>query len=177
MKFSRSTDVFMPLDQATTQAFLGRGIHTLGLLRWILEQVGKADVYVSTFSTSDDFLSGFLRLRKDNLVEESFLLADIKAARKTLQLASLMQNCFSKVCLAPNHSKIVLVKNDKYCVSVITSQNQTYGDRHESTVVTTDKSVFNRLLHDYLGIINDKSVNIQHVLERRQLSSRVPGED
>lgn len=173
MTTSRYDRIFSPIRDTELQAFLGRGVHTLGLTRWILEQTGKADVYVSTFSTSDDFLSGFMRLRKDGLIAESFLLADTKASKKTLQLASLMQNCFTKVCLAPNHSKIVLVKNDQYCVSVITSQNQTYGDRHESTVITTDKQLFVTLLHDYLEIINGKSINVYDVIKDRQLRQRI----
>lgn len=48
-----------PLDKVDTQAYLGVGLHSLGLLGWILAQTGKADVYVSTFSTSEQFLRGF----------------------------------------------------------------------------------------------------------------------
>lgn len=54
-------------DTSSYQSYLCTGLHTLGLLGWILEQTGRADVYVSTFSTSDAFLSGFLRLKKKAL--------------------------------------------------------------------------------------------------------------
>lgn len=171
MGYSRSLDVFTPLAESHVQGFLGRGVHTLGLLRWILEQTGKADVYVSTFSTSDDFLSGFFRLKKEGLIGESFLLADLKAAGKTLQLANLMKNCFTKVCLAPNHSKIVLVSNESHKVTVISSQNQTYGDRHESTVIMTDSIIFDTFYRQFMNII-DKSVNIDAILERHQSVNR-----
>ena len=82
---------FLPLSDAHTQYHLGTGLHTLGLLGWILKQTGRADVYVSTFSTSDAFLSGFLRLRRRNLINNATLVADLKAARKTVQLYRLMQ--------------------------------------------------------------------------------------
>ena len=39
-----------PLSNTPLQVYLGTGIHTLGLLGWILKQVGRADVYVTTFS-------------------------------------------------------------------------------------------------------------------------------
>lgn len=52
--------ILQPLSRCATQTYLGTGIHTLGLLAWILQQTGCADVYVSTFSTSEAFLNGFL---------------------------------------------------------------------------------------------------------------------
>lgn len=99
---------FRPLSDVPTQYHLGTGLHTLGLLRWILKQTGRADVYVSTFSTSDAFLCGFLRLRRRKLIANATLVADLKAARKTVQLYRLMQSCFDHVHLAQNHSKICL---------------------------------------------------------------------
>ena len=35
-----------PLSDCPVQSYLGTGIHTLGLLGWILPQVGRADVYL-----------------------------------------------------------------------------------------------------------------------------------
>jgi predicted patatin/cPLA2 family phospholipase len=106
-----------PLNSNPIQYYLGTGLHTLGLLGWILGQTGRADVYVSTFSTSDAFLSGFLRLRKRGLINHSVLVADLKASKKTMQLYRLMQNSFDNVYLSMNHSKIVLVQNDKFTIS------------------------------------------------------------
>lgn len=91
---------FRPLSDTVTQYHIGTGLHTLGLLKWILQQTGRADVYVSTFSTSDAFLSGFLRLRRRKLIDKATLVADLKAARKTVQLYKLMQSCFDHVHLA-----------------------------------------------------------------------------
>lgn len=138
-----------PLASCKLQSYLGKGLHTLGLLGWILQQTGRADVYVSTFSTSDAFLRGFFNLRKKNLIGHSVLLADLKASKKTVKLYREMQCCFDSVYLTMNHSKVVLVQNDKYLVTVISSQNQTYGDRAECTVITTDQEVF---LQQYSGL-------------------------
>ena len=86
-----------PLSDCPLQSFLGTGIHTLGLLGWILQQVGCADVYVSTYSTSEEFLSGFYNLRKKNLITHAVMLADLKASGKTVKLNDLMNRCFDKV--------------------------------------------------------------------------------
>ena len=161
----RIDDILQPLTRQSNQYFLGNGLHTLGLLGWILSQTGRADVWVSTFSTSDAFCSDFLNLRKKGLIGKASLVADLKALRKTIQLAKLMSSCFDNVYLAQNHSKIVLVQNERWTVSVISSQNQTYGDRAECTMVTTSQQAF---LDLYTGLdrIIKKSIDLNGLFER-----------
>ena len=143
-----------PLSEQPLQAFLGTGIHTLGLLGWILQQVGRADVYVSTYSTSEEFLSGFHNLQKKGLIAHSVLLADLKASRKTVKLSALMSRCFDQVYLGQNHSKVVLVQTDKgRCISVISSQNQTYGGRAECTMISTSQEIFMDLYCGFKDIV------------------------
>lgn len=145
-----------PLCNTPLQVYLGTGIHTLGLLGWILKQVGRADVYVTTFSTSEEFLTGFLNLRKKGLIRHSMLLADLKAGKKTVKLNHLMSYCFDDVYLGLNHSKILLVHADSgQFVSVITSQNNTYGGRNECSMVTTDLDVFHDLYDGLKEIIKN----------------------
>lgn len=176
---SRKIDgILQPLAGMPTQFHLGNGLHTLGLLAWILGQTGKADVCVSTFSTSDEFCSGFWRLRRKNLIGSAALVADLKATRKTMQLYSLMQRCFDSVYLAQNHSKVVLVKNERHAVTVVTSQNQTYGDRAECTVITTDPAAYDSVLAGLQDIIT-KSIQLNGIFERRTERDRgdEPGPD
>ncbi len=165
-----------PLITHPLQCYLGTGLHTLGLLGWILKQTGRANVYVSTFSTSDAFLSGFLRLKKAGLVEKSILVADLKASRKTVQLYKLMNYCFDSVHLAQNHSKVVLVENEQWAVTVISSQNQTYGDRAECTMITTDYPVFEDV-YDGLAKIVDKSLKLDELFGRLSERHRDTGEE
>lgn len=153
-------NILKPLSRAPLQSYLGKGLHTLGLLGWILDQTGRADVYVSTFSTSDAFLRGFFNLRKKGLVANAVLIADLKAAKKTVKLSHEMQCCFDSVFLAMNHSKVVLVQNDSHLVSVISSQNQTYGDRAECTVITTDQEVFLQQFSGLKELIDHESYQI-----------------
>ena len=148
------------------QSHLGRGLHTLGLLGWILEQTGPADVYGSTFSTSDAFLRGFHNLRKKELVQKSVLLADLKASKKTYRLYKEMQECFDAVYLSQNHSKVVLVQNDQWTVTVISSQNQTYGDRAECTLVTTSQEVFYQQYSGFRDLVDNNSIQLNGLFQR-----------
>ena len=161
MSKGKSPSEFLrPMATHPLQSHLGRGLHTLGLLGWILEQTGPADVYVSTFSTSDAFLRGFYNLRKKGLIGHSILLADLKASKKTVKLYREMQSCFDSVYLSMNHSKVVLIQNDHHLVTVISSQNQTYGDRAECTIVTSDQDIFLQQFSGFKDIVDDNSIQL-----------------
>jgi len=136
------SEILRPMATYPLQSHLGRGLHTLGLLGWILEQTGPADVYVSTFSTSDAFLRGFHNLRKKELVQKSVLLADLKASKKTYRLYKEMQ------------------------VTVISSQNQTYGDRAECTLVTTAQEVFYQQYSGFRDLVDNNSIQLNGLFQR-----------
>lgn len=153
-------NLLKPLAKCPLQSYLGKGLHTLGLLGWILEQTGRADVYISTYSTSDAFLRGFYNLRKKGLIGHSILLADLKASKKTVKLYREMQSCFDSVYLSMNHSKVVLIQNDHHLVTVISSQNQTYGDRAECTIVTSDQDIFLQQFSGFKDIVDDNSIQL-----------------
>ena len=160
------SDILHPLGTSPLQSHLGRGLHTLGLLNWILLQTGRADVYVSTFSTSDAFLRGFYNLKKKGLVLKSVLLADLKASKKTYRLYKEMQQCFDAVYLGQNHSKVVLVQNDQWTVTVISSQNQTYGDRAECTLVTTSQDIFYEQYCGFQNLVDKNSIQLNGLFHR-----------
>ena len=153
-------ELLKPLAEKPIQAYFGQGLHTLGLLHWILAQTGRASVFVSSYSTSEPFLNGFYLLRQKGMVEKGMLLLDERAARKTVQLEHLMTGAFDNVFLGQNHSKVLLVHNRQWKVSVVTSQNQTYGNRAESTIITTDGDVYEQLLKQMEYSIVERSVEI-----------------
>lgn len=167
--------ILQPLSKCPLQSYLGKGLHTLGLLGWILEQTGRADVYVSTFSTSDAFLRGFYNLRKKDLIAHSVLLADLKASKKTVKLYREMQSCFDSVYLSMNHSKVVLVQNDSHLVTVVSSQNQTYGDRAECTVITTSQEVFLQQYSGFKDLVDQNSIQLNGLFNRLAESDQGTG--
>lgn len=145
-----------PLAEETVQAYLGKGLHLLGLLQWIIQQVGVIEwLGVSTYSTSDEFLSGIINLKRERLLRTSVLIADVKAAKKTVILEDIMKQCFDEVILAENHSKVMLIMAYGLKISVISSQNQTYGGRSESTMITTLPDVFESLNKGFMNIVSE----------------------
>lgn len=153
-------DLLKPIGEVKTQAYFGRHLHTLGLIKWILSQIGSADVWVSSYSTSEEFLRGFRLMRQSGGIHSAKMLLDVKASKKTVQLWHMMQACFDEVYLGENHSKVILFRAADCVVSVVTSQNQTYGSRDESTIVTTEPQVFDDLLHGYQEHCKNNSLKI-----------------
>lgn len=152
--------LLQPLSEKTVQAYFGQGLHTLGLLRWIVRQTGKCTVFVSSYSTSEPFLNGFYLMRQHGYISRAAILLDCRAAGKTVRLEQLLGNAFDNVFLGQNHSKVLLVRNKEWKVTAVTSQNQTYGNRAESTIVTTDGGVFDQMLRQFEECCSEGAVEL-----------------
>ena len=69
--------------------------------------------------------------------------------------------------LADNHSKILLVKSESCeVVSVVTSQNLTRGNRHESTFISTDADIFATLHAQVSDLIKNHSVPLTELFQQ-----------
>ena len=151
-----------PLSDVPLQAYLDNRLQLFDVLEFILLQTGPAKVYVSTFSTSEEFLRRLFSLRKRMLIIKSVLLADLKAARKTVNLYTFMSSVFDDVYLSENHSKVLLVEN-RWMVTVVTSQNQTRGNRTECAIITTQPDIFLTLRDQFSEIINTRSIHLDGI--------------
>ena len=101
--------ILKPIAGHPVQAYLDNRLQLYDVLEFILEYTGPADILVSTFSTGEEFLRRLYRLRESGRVTHATLIADLKAASKTVQLWQFMRSVFSEVFLTENHSKVLLV--------------------------------------------------------------------
>lgn len=164
-------DVVKPLQEGPSQAYLSNAVQVADLLEWILEQVGNAKVWQTSFSISEEFLRRLFFIEKSGRVTEFNLVLDHKATNKTLKLSSFMTQVIQRTYLTDNHSKILLVQAESgQTVSVITSQNLTRGNRHESAFISTDKAIFATLHAEVTDLINNHSVPLTDLFSQRILS-------
>lgn len=167
MKHSEiAASILKPLAGTANQAYLSDRLQVADLLSWILAQTGPAHVQLTSFSISEEFLRRIFFIQKDGLIESLDIVLDFKATNKTLILwpfiAQVVQSCH----LASNHSKILLVNNDRWCVSVVMSQNLTRGNRFESGFISTEPTVFLPLHEQVNNIINCLSIPFHEVFSR-----------
>ena len=161
-------DILKPLSEAPSQAYLSNAVQVADLLEWILEQVGTAKVWQTSFSISEEFLRRLFFIEKSGRVSEFNLVLDHKATNKTLKLWAFITQVINTTYLADNHSKVLLVRSEKgEVVSIITSQNLTRGNRCESAVVTTDLDIFRTLHAQIQDLITNHSVPLNELFARR----------
>jgi len=161
-------DMLKPLSEAPSQAYLSNAVQVADLLEWILEQVGTAKVWQTSFSISEEFLRRLFFIEKSGRVSEFNLVLDHKATNKTLKLWSFMTQVIERTYLTDNHSKILLVEADSgQTVAVVTSQNLTRGNRHESAFISTDKAIFDTLHSEVDDLIRNHSVPLGDLFKQR----------
>lgn len=166
MKQSSITDILLPLCVNGYQAYLSNALQVADVLKWVLSQTGAADVRMTSFSISEEFLRRIFFIEKEGLVRSLDIVLDFKATNKTLKLwpfiAQTVENCY----LADNHSKILLVSNELWKVAVVMSQNLTRGNRYESGFITTDAAVFDNLHQQLDYVITRQSVPFHDIFSR-----------
>lgn len=160
--------IFRPLCEATVQSALSNEVQIAEILEWVLEQVGKAEVWQTSFSISEEFLRRLYFITRDGSASAIHLVLDFKATNKTLSLWTFIEQVISTTHLADNHSKVLLIKSeagDK--VSIITSQNLTRGNRNESYIITTDEAVFDKFLNEVQDLIKNHAVPLSDILNQK----------
>ena len=158
-------DELHPLAIAKHQVHLSDRIQLADVLRWILEQTGCADVAITSFSISEEFLRRLVYLKREGLVKSLNIVLDHKATNKTMMLWPMIRQVVEKCYLAENHSKILLVGGKSMKVTVITSQNLTRGNRYESIYITTDSGIYDYMSGRVAELIT-KSVPFNDIQRR-----------
>ena len=152
--------IITPLSKYPFPAYLDNRIQLFDVIDMILSETGSAEIYISTFSTSEEFLRRIYKLKDQGRITKATMLIDLKASRKTVNLYTFISSVFDDVYLAENHSKVILIKNEKWQVSICTSQNQTRGNRTESGMISTDPCIFLDLQQRFADIINTNSIQL-----------------
>lgn len=158
--------ILKPLSDKPLQVYLDNRIQLFDVIEFILSEIGTADVYITTFSTSEEFLRKMFRFRQKGMVRKASMLIDLKATKKTVNLYTFINSVFDNVYLGENHSKVILLTNAKWSVSIVTSQNQTRGNRVESGIISTDKKIFSTLMDSLISIIEDKTIQLNGLFDR-----------
>ena len=161
-------DYLKPIREKPYQAYLSNALQVADILDWVLKQLGKSEVWQTSFSISEEFIRRLYFIEKSGLVTKFNLVLDHKATNKTLKLWAFITQVIDTTYLADNHSKVLLVQSEHgEMVSIITSQNLTRGNRCESAVITTDEDIFSTLHSQIQDLITNHSVPLNDLFRRR----------
>ena len=153
MLLSRVDAILKPIGSDYVGAYLNTGVQLYDLIEWTLQQIGKSDITIMTFSISEEFIRKIWMLKQMDLIGNIMLIIDIKAANKTQKLMRFTENVFDSVCFRKTHAKVVLINNPKMYVTITGSQNATRGNREESGIVTTNEETYIKFANEIERII------------------------
>ena len=170
MKRNASIDDYLkPLAECPLQCYLTNTLQVADVVEWVLAQVGKATIWQTSFSISEEFLRRLFFIEKSGKVGTIHLILDFKATQKTLRLWPFLTRVIEHTYLADNHSKVILIRSEETArtVSIITSQNLTRGNRNESAIVTTDPAVFATFHEALTDIMKNHSVPLSELFAQK----------
>lgn len=161
-------NIFRPLSECNVQSALTNEVQIADILEWVLKQVGRAEVWQTSFSISEEFLRRLYFITHDGSASSIHLVLDFKATNKTLSLWRFISQVIESTYLADNHSKILLIHSESgHKVSIITSQNLTRGNRNESYIITTAPQVFDKFLAEVQNLIKNHSVPLSDIMDSK----------
>ena len=161
-------DIFHPLSSTITQSALTNTIQIADILEWVLKQVGRSEVWQTSFSISEEFLRRLYFITRDGSASAIHLVLDFKATNKTLSLWTFIEQVISTTHLADNHSKVLLIRSEKGDkVTILTSQNLTRGNRNEAYIISTDQAIFDKMLAEINDLIKNHSVPLSDILQQK----------
>lgn len=160
------SEVLKPLNSAPLQVFLTDTVQQGDLVERVIEEIGGSiSIMQTSFSIAEEYLRRIFLLKDKHDIRHLSIILDFKATKKTMMIWHFLNQVANEVHLCNNHSKVILITNDRDCVSIITSQNLTRGNRYESTLVTTDKSVYNQLASQMQMMIETQSVSLNSLID------------
>lgn len=140
------------LSHGYEKIIVSNNFSLLKMIRQCLDQIGPANLKITTFQTSDEFLRSMLILKKKGLVLRNTLITNSLHLTKMIHNEKLMNNVYDEVFMVRNHSKIVLMENEKWKIAILTSQNQSFGYNFEFYYITTDGQKFATLDAEFENI-------------------------
>ncbi len=125
------------------------------LLSWLLKQTGPASVQLSTFSISEVALRAVAHLIETGVIEWLECLFDYTIQRNKLQLLFFASQLSTNIYIAPNHSKVMLIENEQWKITVIGSANMTPNPRKEAGIIMTDTDNFVKMQNAFQQVLNE----------------------
>lgn len=163
----KPTDILKPVTEKPVQIYMANDIQVADMVEWALEQAGEADVDITSFSISEEFLRRIFFIRRSYKVRRLRLMLDFKATNKTLALWPFIRQTIEQCYLANNHSKFILVCGDSVKIAIVTSQNMTRGNRYEAATVCANTELVEELRANFEYVKNFNSVPFNDLYRER----------
>lgn len=111
------------------------------LVFWLLEQIGSAEIIMSTYSISPKTLQGVINRKEKGVIRDIRFIVDNRVRSISPKPFDLLVSNFDYKCISI-HAKVACIWNEEWKISVVSSQNATDNPKMERGVIYTNHQVF-----------------------------------
>lgn len=131
------------IEQNQVKPFFAEGHWSMhDLFLYLLHITGRAEIWMSTFSISEAAIRAIFDANDRLKVIKIHCLFDHTIPKNKLSLLFFAHNVVSDIAISANHSKVLLISNDRWKVTVVSSANMTPNPRKEAGVIFTTPEAF-----------------------------------
>lgn len=127
------------------------------LIEFLLIKTGPAHVFMSTWAIMENAVREYVRMKDEGKLLSIHAIFDYKVKDQKTNALLLAENEFSSITLAKNHSKVTVISNETWGITVFGSANQTRNPRIERGEICTVKTVADFDLNWMNAVINNES--------------------
>jgi hypothetical protein len=113
------------------------------LLEFLLLQTGASDVYLTTWTITEDPMRKIFLLKKKGLIKSLHCVLDQRIKGNKPGPFQLLKNTADSLRLTQCHAKSLVLVNGKFNVSVLGSANLSRNPRLEAGTISTNKEAVN----------------------------------
>lgn len=132
------------LRQNSAKHFYSDGAFNLiQLILHVLKQTGPANLFLTSYSISEDSLNALRRKRESGeLLSVRFLIDNRVRSISPKPFDYLMTSFADSYRCCALHAKVALIWNDEWQISIVGSQNATHNPKLERGIIHTNPEVF-----------------------------------
>jgi exonuclease VII small subunit len=126
---------------------MGKTVHFASMGEWsthdllfhVLKQTGPADVYLSTWSVSEDAIRQIIKKMNTGEIKLIKAVFDWRIKVRRPEAYEFAKYKIADIRLSSCHAKVTAIINDKWSVAIVGSANYTNNPRIEAGVISCDK--------------------------------------
>lgn len=111
------------------------------LLFYLLAGTGPADVWIATWSMTEEPVRMLVQGLESGLIRSMRLLIDGRVTRRNASAYAFVKAHADKTAVTVCHAKVTVIRNENWHISINGSPNYTNNPRIESGIVTESRSV------------------------------------
>lgn len=111
------------------------------LMLHILKQTGPANAFMTSYSFSQKSIEQLQKRKEQGDLLSFRVIVDNRVRSMSPKPFQMLMECFDYRCTSI-HAKVALIWNDKWKITIVTSQNATDNPKLERGTIFTDPNVF-----------------------------------